>query len=297
MGTKEEENRKYEAIAPPRDALRLMNLKKHAFEKEVRNIKDRQVVWLMDFLQKDLNSLSYGDSLKLLVDVCNFIQHHLDPEPDLLAEGPPNPIVGGRVTRYILPNKRSFDVVHYPAFDAFKNFRDSDPLTFAQDCLKKFLTPILQDVERLNLLTEEDGSITLPPFQTFEVQKTRVNFGSQLSAGENPTISIQARLQSASLEEALLLALAYVLEDIPISVFHRCSECSKWFANFSGRAKQFCSNNCAARYGVRRTRQELKSKNPEKYEEELRAGAERAHKSYASKIKNGKPARRPYKHK
>jgi len=297
MGTKKEEDGMHEVAVPPPDAIRSMNLEKHAFEKMVRSLKDQQVVWLLDFLQKDLDRLSDGDSVKLLVDVCSFIQHHLDPESEVLAEGAPNPVAGRRITHYILPNKRSFDVVLYPAFDALRqNFREPDLLLFAQECLKKFLAPILEAVEHLNMRTGEDAR-TLPSFQTFEVQKSKVNFGCQFLGGENPTISIKARLQTASLGEALLLAVAHVLEDIPIGVFHTCSECGKWFANFSGRAKQFCSNKCAARYGVRRNRQELKSKNPEKYVEGLRAGAERAHKSYASKIQNGKPARRPYKHK
>jgi hypothetical protein len=90
---------------------------------------------------------------------------------------------------------------------------------------------------------------------------------------------------------------ARLLEDVPVNVFHKCPECQKWFAHFNKREKRFCSNQCAARHGVRKSRAELKNGNPDKYEEELKAGATRARKSYEKHIERGKPERRPYKHK
>jgi hypothetical protein len=60
--------------------------------------------------------------------------------------------------------------------------------------------------------------------------------------------------------------------------------------------KEFCTNKCAARKASRDRRERIK-KDDKKWEKEKKKGADRARKSYVKSIKNGKPARRPYKHK
>jgi hypothetical protein len=97
-------------------------------------------------------------------------------------------------------------------------------------------------------------------------------------------------------EDTFLFNFIKSLDGLPISSFNRCRECNKWYFHLSIREREFCSNKCAARFGIREKRKLMKEKQPEKYKEELKKSSERAHRAYAKKITHGKVIR-PYKHK
>ncbi len=98
--------------------------------------------------------------------------------------------------------------------------------------------------------------------------------------------------------DALKLQFCMSLDGLPINAFRQCQECSSWFIHLSNREREFCSNRCASRHGVRRRREKMKYEDPAGYDAELKANSERAHRQYTKKLQSsGKPARRPYKHK
>ncbi|MGA2224942.1 MAG: hypothetical protein ABSH41_10915 [Syntrophobacteraceae bacterium] len=270
--------------------------------------KEDSLTWVLDFLQADLDGLPAGELLKMGVVLMELLSDYLDPAVESLKKEALNPLDFNGPTYFDLGGKRRFRLFTLPEHlfpagpvDSLDSPSVSHFLQFSQECMRKILGPALLEIERFNSLKANGRyTVPMPLFQSFHVQKTKINLSGEYSLNRDKTaltVSMKVQFQSASLEEALSFGIAHLMEDVQLSVFHRCPECNRWFAHFSERKKLFCSNRCAARYGVREIRKELKSSKPKEYEAELRAGAERAHKSYASKVKTGKPARRPYKHK
>ena len=264
------------------------------------------MVWLLEFSQIDLGKTSDGDRAKLVVEISQLAGTWFGSEKPVLVDG-----------RQALEYSQQF-----PIRDGAGNmiYISNFDLRPAQTCLRDFLNPLLAGIERLrgkiDAKQTEDQPQLAPMLQSFEISKMSVNLRANIPFTLEETlestdgtvtatyeyaplgeITIAAAFQTDSMEDALRFRVARILEGVPIDVFHECPECSRWFAHFSERKKQFCSNKCAARYGVRKSRAELKNENPEKYEEDLRAGATRARKSYERTVESGKPARRPYKHK
>ncbi|MGO9019534.1 MAG: hypothetical protein ACLQVJ_14415 [Syntrophobacteraceae bacterium] len=267
--------------------------------------RNEWVVWLLEFTQTDLDMISAGDRAKLAVEISQLAGTHFGSETPILIDGSQ----GIKYSQQFLIRDGTGKMIDIQNFD----------LRPAQTCLQQFLFPLLDRIEQLQTIIKggwtEAELQPAPVLQSFEISNSLnlcVNFpfvervskqntdGTVTTRYRYPPLSevpIADTFQTDSMEDALRYRVTQILKGVMMSVFHRCPECQRWFAHFSERKRAFCSNRCATRYGVRESRKELKSKYPEKYEESLRAGAERAHKSYTSKIKNGKPARRPYKYK
>jgi len=122
-------------------------------------------------------------------------------------------------------------------------------------------------------------------------------------AAKNATIALHYGSRRNKKEEILKFNFARLLEGIPLKAFCQCKEkkCGNYFINISKRKKDFCSNKCAARFGVREKRRRKKKENPEEYEKELKTNAKRSRKSYEKRVRKKHPKaipeRRPYKHK
>jgi hypothetical protein len=101
--------------------------------------------------------------------------------------------------------------------------------------------------------------------------------------------------------EMLSLIFLKSLNGVPISAFHRCKECNRWYLHVTRRKREYCSNLCAARAANRARRAKEKAANSETHQRQLQAGARRARDSYVkkqtSKTPKVKVARRPWKHK
>jgi len=245
--------------------------------------------------------------VKLAVELSSLIGTF--PPASITKDGPPLLENLTFLSNIVLPYKKGPNNSILSTFD-LKRLDCMAFLSRGQTCLKAFIENTLDNIERAKVsldeikgeFTEEDVKHLLM-LHHFQIPQLSITLHGRFiptgigAIGEKVKLVIEAEFEAAHLEETMMFNAVRLLEDIPLNVFHRCPECRKWFAHFSERKKQFCSNRCAARHGVRKSRAELKSNNAEKYEEELRSGAERAHKSYAAKITHGKPARRPYKHK
>lgn len=107
---------------------------------------------------------------------------------------------------------------------------------------------------------------------------------------EKATIKLQ--YAGADNEETLLFHFARLLENIPLNALRRCKECNNYFIQISQREREFCSNLCASRYGVRKKRQAMKIKDPAKYDKDRKGAATRARASYERKIRKAHPKAR-----
>lgn len=274
---------------------------------EIEKEKRHQISWLLDFFQIDLKKLTRGELAKLAVELSTLISSGAPDVPDL-----PPLVEDVTVLSDIVPvASDAFVPVRRASNMAVSTFdlKRLDYQTFlnrGQTCLREFLETILNGIERMEAaLHEVKGEFTeddIRPMLTvhrFEIPQLNVTLRARFlpgNIGEEARLMIATGFETASLEDSIIFNAARLMENVPASAFHRCPECKKWFAHFSEREKRFCSNKCAARNGIRKSRAELKDQDPEKYEEELRAGAARARKSYERTIERGKPARRPTKH-
>ncbi len=107
-------------------------------------------------------------------------------------------------------------------------------------------------------------------------------------------------LEGVDEEESLRFHLLQLLDGVPLSIFRRCPECGAWFVHTSKREKIYCSARCAARNATRKSRERLKSRDPKRYAEMLKKGAQRARKSYVKRVQeeypNAKVESRPRKY-
>jgi hypothetical protein len=186
----------------------------------------------------------------------------------------------------------------------------NDPLAFARwwsmvdlhDCqneIKTLFETMLEKIQVLRtgkLLSAEKGLKELRPLIDSPLISYRESFGVALQVvGESPDEwRIGLIMTSPKGKDRLILHFIKHMIDLSLDDFLTCPECNQVFIRTGKRKKEFCSNKCAARFGMRRKRQ---SQTPEEKEEELRKNADRAHKSYVKTVPVGKPQRRPYKHK
>jgi hypothetical protein len=101
-------------------------------------------------------------------------------------------------------------------------------------------------------------------------------------------------------EETLLFHFLRSFDNVRIGALRQCLECTKWFVHESRRRRLYCTAKCASRKIHRDRRAKMKRENPTAYQEELRKGAIRAHRSYKKRTLakvSAKVKRRPIKHK
>jgi hypothetical protein len=101
-------------------------------------------------------------------------------------------------------------------------------------------------------------------------------------------------------EETLLFHFLRSFDNVRIGALRQCLECEKWFVHESRRKRKYCTGRCASRRINRDKRAMIKSTDPAAYQEELRKGAERAHRSYKKRTLakvSAKVQRKPIKHK
>jgi hypothetical protein len=109
----------------------------------------------------------------------------------------------------------------------------------------------------------------------------------------------KVQFRTSKLEDDLIINFLNALDGVPLAALRKCPECGKWFFHGSRRIKEFCSNKCAARKVSRMYRQKVREEKHEEYEEEKDSGRERAHNSYAARVRKVHPKakveRRPLK--
>lgn len=108
-------------------------------------------------------------------------------------------------------------------------------------------------------------------------------------------------LEGMEEKDSLRFHFLQLLDGVPLNLFRKCPECHTWFIHVSKRERIYCSTRCAARNATRKSRERLKKNDPERYSEMLRKGAERARRSYESRVRknlgNVRIASSPRKHK
>jgi len=113
--------------------------------------------------------------------------------------------------------------------------------------------------------------------------------------------AIRVEYEGSTKQETLLFQFVRLLEDVPLKALRTCKECGKYFIHLSTREREYCSNLCASRYGVREKRELLKSTNAASLEGEQGKSAKRARASYVRKVRKKHPhakiGSRPRKHK
>lgn len=230
--------------------------------------------WFCKFVQEDLPELPIHERIKLGLEI-NWI-----------LSGADRPERPGRMTFDHLAPKALSDLVDV-------SDTRSQNLESFQEALKPVFSDIMTKIERLvDFVASDpkhvpfketpfdlDNEAHLADFKA-DVQLALVadwgypkNQGTTFIGGvgamaDFATVSIDSALldrasirfvyQYASPAQYLLFRLHQAMDGAPLKAFRKCPECGKWFVHLSKREKQFCSNRCASRYGIREKRKEAK---------------------------------------
>ncbi len=273
-----------------------------------KKLKKSLLNWYIDFINTDLDDLSDADEIKLAFEIGVQVGirplHKFGSKPGSIRD------------------------------DLFKsmgsNLLKRTDLHSLQKSLKDFFDFMMLNIERvLNYPSEgwtPEGSTDFNPEANrfsaeidarlvidgikYEDKEKRNDqgeieryFKAEDDVVKNATIALHYGSLRNKKEEILEFNFARLLEGIPLKAFCQCKEnkCGNYFINISERKKDFCSNKCAARFGVREKRSKKKKENPKEYEKELKTNAKRSRKSYEKKVRKkhpkAMPERRPYKHK
>lgn len=234
--------------------------------------------WFCNFVQEDLSRLPIHERIKLTLEIATLLAGTDWPER-------PDQILGQHIAEALKTvweeagrdNLESFKEALKPVFDGMManikqvfDFVGSGPKKVPLEA-----TPLPMDDE-LNLHIadfRDDAQLCL--LVDFDWNRDPNKEIRVHGAGAIPNLKISfdpAMLDRASLKLAykvvsptqyLVRRLHEAMNGVPLKAFCKCPECGKWFVHLSKREKQFCSNRCASRYGIREKRKEAKRPNDE----------------------------------
>lgn len=293
----------------------------------MRNLRDKSELadrkdwlrWFLDFINLDLQGISKSKRGKLALDV------HI-----LLANQ-------GVIDEAVFANlgfawEAEADSGESRYIEEWRSYcSKSLSLERFQSHLKDFFAQTMKNVESVRKFIGEDHkdfmAVSKTPFENpnrmaLNIARMEITFSLQVRPIATESIWVDAMPEQVRIsydpevaqdtpvklafkattdEDTLLFWFIRLLEDVPLSSFRACQECGKWFIHLTKREKQFCSNSCAARFGVRMLRAKKREENTSIYKEELKTKSKRSHDAYVKKVKsrvpNAKIVRRPLKHK
>lgn len=284
--------------------LKTVNEKRHGMDKKLKKVL---LNWYIDFINTDLDNLSDAEKIKLAleigVQVGNRPFHKFgskigSPGDDLLEIIGPDFLKRTELHSLQKGLQYFFGTMMFNIQQALNHpYRGWTPTES---------TDFNPEANRFS--ADMDIQLVVDGFK-YERKEKRNDQGeiecyykAKEDLAKNATIALHYGSRLNKKEEILKFNFARLLEGIPLKAFCRCKEknCENYFINISKRKKEFCSNKCAARFGVREKRRTKKKESPEEYEKELKKNAKRSRKSYEKKIRKKHPKaipeRRPYKH-
>lgn len=241
--------------------------------------KREMLEWFINFINRNLDSLSVGDLAKLGTDFhlisVGLSPHNLEPTRwDI-----------GEAMVEFWQSQGSLEQILKRSQNRLKQFMEETILPLNKPAP---LADIL-DVETKEVTKMDLGRLPSP--HQFFRSEVEVNFRAipSLSPDGSAISIIRAEYKAYSPEESLLIYFAQALDGTPLHAIRRCPECLRYFIQTTKRERFFCSNKCAARKVSRERRKKLKKEKTESYTKELEGGAKRARKSYVNKVKRTHP--------
>lgn len=296
-------------------------------QKKIFLEKKATLEWFLSFLDMDLDALTYGEKVKVLV------------ETGMVTRGAPPKSVSNLMEKF---SRATAEPIDWPLQEeGMEDFEPSmDGLKHCQAQLKALLDNLETDLITPILKSKSQGPKTGSP-STLKKKQTRkltkeqkeqavelarlrdesIQIFGRLVKGKEFVIQDQIRVEISTLGQrrpedplsyiarvifkastypnTFVISFLNVLDGFPVAAIRKCQECGKRFFHASRRGKEFCSNRCAARTVSRARRQRIKEMEPEKYQKENQEGEERAHRSYKTRVHevhpNAKVERRPRK--
>jgi hypothetical protein len=236
--------------------------------------------WFLDFInldEGDMELLGHGERLKLIAEVLYIIH-------------------------FGVPTQKISVMPRFDKAATHKKISKWDAGTELEECHAFLRASIESMMGKIHKAIDSDkGSLSerrrKSIFTTLKTTATvRVQIPILVSIPIHNKRKLHTIIDAETDKESLLIAFYRALDGVEIGTLKTCKECGKYFLHTTKMKKEFCTNKCAARKASRDRRERIK-KDDKKWEKEKKKGADRARKSYVKSIKNGKPARRPYKHK
>jgi hypothetical protein len=263
--------------------------------------------WFLDFLNLDLDRISVGALAKWAVEISGLLSGNFHPGQPIMGRPSVRPGIVGRIGWEVI-DRIDLELCHKELADFFGFMMMRVESTLANMVGGKWvpeeqvdLIPIFSKLDIPNLSADLMGTGVYWDEKTEDTTEGKTKHLYRCSAETVADMEISLSFRTPTTADALKFFFCLALNGVPVRAFRQCEECEKWFIHLTKRERQFCSNPCAARAGIRRRRAELKENDPAEYDATLKEKAERAHKNYAKKvkarIKSAKPQRRPYKHK
>ena len=229
-----------------------------------------RVQWFLDFMQADLKKLTFLKRAILASEI-----------DDIINVRNVRPWKGGKA--YF---KESFENFSKTRLEGLLGVSSAVDLEGLQDSLRPHFDKIMSGIEGLDSLSS-NGWVSSSARSTEGLPfspKTGValldaidctcNMSLQASNPESISDLPPEKLIHPPLEDraddtkiqfipmfktshhALLFWFYRSLEDFPVAMFGRCRECGTWFVRSGHRARNFCSNRCASKFGIRQRRKE-----------------------------------------
>jgi hypothetical protein len=244
------------------------------------------ITWFLSFLNVDLEDQSYGDMLKLVVELEGALRGHSyreDPYGDMMVTTGMALAIDDPAIRSLLSNGCENVKRLQKALNEFVG-----GIKISYDKAKERADALLsgEECDSLRVL----GRIEV----TLEVKaKLGASFGAR---GSEDSISgyyfekkaldeatCWVRTSSKDMEDAVKYQFLRSFNDLPLKALRKCPICDKWFLHLSKREREFCSNRCAAKNISRKKYAALKQ-DPLLYKQELEKKKEHNHAYYEREV-------------
>lgn len=236
----------------------------------------RYLKWAMNFMQTDIEQLSFGDRTKLIAEAFMYANFTL---------------ATGARGDYTAPPGFNFDKLVENTANMIKQDQEgfhgslwgnvAHDMINAQKALKDYFDRIIDQVKLVQKNREGTNWPNIEPLHiSLEADaKISLSLSIENNKSKNPDLCFSVHDQFGSnFPEILTFKLFMSLHGVPYNAFNKCPECARWFVHVTKKKKIYCSNKCASRNIVRKTREKQRAANNEEYSEGLMTGAKRARK-------------------
>jgi hypothetical protein len=252
--------------------------------------RSQYLKWFIDFLNKDLGTLSPGEKMHLVYDVIIIIfgmgdllfgyeKTTLPPErwgiDKSVEEIKGEFFKGDKLKSYQKLLKDIF-------LDLLKNYKD------AYDIVKKGRKPtsdLKHFFELKEILLNVNMKLRTPMLEWESLMKRENNLTALMTIETLIEAPIHLTVKAQKHEDTLLYYFFQALEGLPLKAIRGCIECGNFFIHTSKRKRKYCSNKCSMRNANRERRRRIKEKDEKKYKHELAEGRKRAKISRDKRIK------------
>jgi hypothetical protein len=263
--------------------------------------------WFLDFLNLDLDRISVGALAKWAVEISGLFGGSFHPGQPIAGRPSVRPGIVDRIGWEVI-DRIDLELCHRELADFFGSMMMRVESTLANivggEWVPEKQVDFIPSFSRLdipNLSADLAGTGASWDMKTEDVANGETKRLYRCRSETVADMAITLSFRTPTSADALKFYFCLALNGVPVGAFRQCEECGKWLIHLTKRGRQFCSNPCAARAGIRRRRAELKESDPAESDATLKEKAECAHKNCAKKVKAklkaAKPQRRPYKHK